>query len=44
MYKRVIDFLNSSNILTEEQFGFRKVCQLIRAFYKFIDELLAPNP
>jgi hypothetical protein len=40
MYKRVIDFLNSNNILTEEQFGFRKGLSTDKALYKFLDEIL----
>jgi hypothetical protein len=40
MYKRVTDFLTSNNILTEEQFGFRKCLSTDKALYKFIDEIL----
>jgi hypothetical protein len=40
MYKRVIDFLNSNSILTEEQFGFRKGLSTDKALYKFLDEIL----
>jgi hypothetical protein len=40
MYKQVIDFLNSNNILTEEQFGFRKGLSTDKVLYKFLDEIL----
>jgi hypothetical protein len=39
MYKRVIDFISSNNILSEEQFGFRKGLSTDEAFYIFIDEI-----
>jgi hypothetical protein len=39
MYEWVIDFLNSNNILTEEQFGLRKG---LSAECKFLDEILCP--
>jgi hypothetical protein len=32
--------LNSNNILTEEQFGFRKGLSTDKALYKFLDEIL----
>jgi hypothetical protein len=38
MYKWVIDLLN--NILTEEQFVFRKGRSTDKALYKFLDEIL----
>jgi hypothetical protein len=40
MYKCVIDFLKSNNILTEEQFGFRKGLSTYKVLYKFLDEIL----
>jgi hypothetical protein len=40
VYKQVIDFLNSNNILTEEQFGFRKGLSTDKALYRFLDEIL----
>jgi hypothetical protein len=40
MYRQVIDFLHSNNILTEEQFGFRKGLSTDKALYKFLDEIL----
>jgi hypothetical protein len=32
MYTRVSDFLNSNNILAGQQFGFRKISQLIKPY------------
>jgi hypothetical protein len=40
MYKRVIDFFNSSNILTVEQFEFIKGLSTDKALYKFMDEIV----
>jgi hypothetical protein len=40
MYKRAIDLLNSNNILTEKQFGFRKGLSTDKSLYKFKDEIL----
>jgi hypothetical protein len=40
MYKYVIDFLDSNNILSEEQYGFRKGLSTDKALYKFLDEIL----
>jgi hypothetical protein len=40
MCRRVIDFLNSNNILTEKQFGFRKGLSTDKALYKLLDEIL----
>jgi hypothetical protein len=40
MYKLVTDFLNSSDVLTQEQFGFRKGLSTDKALYKFLDEIL----
>jgi hypothetical protein len=38
MYKRVTDFLNSNNILTEEQCGLEKDLSAGKALYRFLDE------
>jgi hypothetical protein len=40
MYKLVIDLLNSNNVLTEEQFGFRKGQSTDKALYIFLNEIL----
>jgi hypothetical protein len=40
MYRRLNDFFNSENILTEEKFGFRKGVSIGKALYKFINEIL----
>jgi hypothetical protein len=40
MCKQVIDFLIYNNILTEEQFEFRKGLSTDKALFKFLDEIL----
>jgi hypothetical protein len=40
MCKKVNDFLNSNNILAEEQFGFRKKISTEKALFSYTNEIL----
>ena len=43
MYKRVIDFLNKFNVLSEHQFGFRTGHSTIDALFSSVNLLTAEN-